>query len=95
MVIQTPGVYKIEVNVQTAQPSQFSIYVNGALVPGTTFGSFSGTSITHGASFVSLQAGDVVTLVNHASLDAVQLQVNPGGTEAAVNASMTLQREND
>jgi len=94
IVIRTAGVYKIEVNVQTAQPSQFTIYVDGVAVPGATYGSFASSSIMHGEAFVSLSSGDVVTLVNHTSYGTVHLSTYVGGTAATTNASMILQRKN-
>ncbi|GCE25062.1 hypothetical protein KDA_05460 [Dictyobacter alpinus] len=86
------GTYRIDFNIQTAQPSQFTIFRNGVPLPGTGFGSFGGSQITHGDTIQELTAGDVLEVVNHTSLNDVQLQINAGGNDPVVNASFNIIR---
>ena len=65
---------------------------NGAAIPGSTYGSGSGTQQNDGHVIVTLAAGDVLTLVNSGSGTAVTLQTLAGGTQTNVNASMTIEQ---
>lgn len=51
-----------------------------------------GVQQTAGEVIVALSASNVLTLRNHSSAAAVTLQTPAGGTQANVNASMTIQR---
>ncbi|GCE17105.1 hypothetical protein KDK_09050 [Dictyobacter kobayashii] len=86
------GVYRILVDVQTVQPSQFTLYKNGVAVPNATFGAFDGSQITYGDTIITLAAGDVLSLVNDTSLTGVVLQINAGGVKPPLNASFDIER---
>lgn len=92
ITVNTSGVYEIGFSVSGVEPNQFTIFVNGVPVPGSTYGSGAGTQQNTGVTMVALLAGDAVTLHNFSSAAAVTLQTLAGGTETNVNASMTFNR---
>ncbi|MBK5231612.1 MAG: collagen-like protein [Thermoleophilia bacterium] len=92
ITVNTSGVYEIGFSVSGVEPNQFTIFVNGIAVPGSTYGSGAGTQQNTGVTMVALLAGDAVTLRNFSSAAAVTLQTLAGGTETNVNASMTFLR---
>jgi hypothetical protein len=90
IVVTNAGVYEITFSVSGVEPSQFAVFVNGAAVPETIYGSGAGTQQDTGQAIVTLGAGDVLTLVNHSSAAAVTLQTLAGGTQTNVNASVVI-----
>jgi hypothetical protein len=60
------------------------------VVPGSIYGSGAGTQQNNGQVIVSLEKGNMVTLVNYHSAAAVQLVSPSGGTAENVVASITL-----
>ncbi len=92
VTVNTPGVYEIGFSVSGVEPNQFTLFVNGVPVPGSTYGSGAGTQQNTGVTIVALSTADVVELRNFSSSAAVTLQTPAGGTEANVNASLTFLR---
>lgn len=90
VVVGTAATYLISFTVSAVEPNQFTVFINGAPVAGSTFGSGTGTQQNHGEVVVALAAGDVITLRNHTSASAVTLQTVAGGTETNVNASLFI-----
>jgi hypothetical protein len=88
------GIYKVTFSVSGVEPGQFALFINGALVPGTVYGSGAGTQQNSGQVLISIAAGDVLTLRNHTSAAAVGLQTLAGGTQGNVNASILVQKLN-
>jgi hypothetical protein len=86
------GTYKVSFLVSGAEPGQFALFVNGALVPGTVYGSGAGTQQNTGQVIVTLNAADVLTVRNHSSAAAVTLQTLAGGTQTNVNASVLIEK---
>jgi hypothetical protein len=86
------GVYKVTFSVSGTEPSQMALFRNGAPVPGSIYGSGAGTQETTGQAIVTLGAGDMLTVVNHTSAAAVGLASNIGGTQANVNASVSIEQ---
>jgi hypothetical protein len=88
------GIYKVAFSVSGTEPCQFALFVNSVLVPETVYGSGAGTQQDNGQAILAINAGDVITLVNHSSAAAVTLAAAPpiGGTAAAVNASIILEK---
>ena len=78
--------------VSSVEPNQFTVYLNGAPVPGGTFGSGAGTQQNPGGVILTAGVGDVITLRNHTSTSGVTLQTLAGGTQVNSNASITLYR---
>lgn len=84
------GLYEVRFSVTGVEPNQFTLFVNGTAVVGSTFGSGSGIQQNTGEMVLYLTAGDVLTLVNHTSAAPVTLQTLAGGTQANVNASLNI-----
>jgi hypothetical protein len=95
IVVGIAGVYRVDFSVSAVQANQFGIFVNGAAATGLTYGSASGSQQNGGHGLVALQAGDIVTLRNHSSPTAVDLQTLAGGTQTNVDASVTIERVSD
>jgi BclA C-terminal domain len=92
VLVAESGFYQISFTVSAVEPNQFTLFVNGAPIPGTTFGSGAGTQQNHGQAIMTLAAGDVITLRNHTSPGAVTLQTLAGGLQTNSNASMVIER---
>jgi hypothetical protein len=90
--VTVAGIYLVSFSVSGVEPSQFSLMVDGAAVPGGTYGSGAGTQQNNGQAIVQLGVGDILTLRNHSSAAAVALQILAGGTETNVNASLSFEQ---
>ena len=90
--VTATGTYAIHFTVTNVEPAQFTLFVNGAAVPTTTYGSGAGTQQDNGFAILVLQANDTLTLVNHSSAAAVTLQTLAGGTQTNVNASLLIEK---
>jgi hypothetical protein len=90
--VTSTGTYAISFSVSGVEPNQFSLTVNGTVVPGSRYGSGAGTQQNSGELIVNLSAGDTLNLLNDASEAAVSLQTLAGGTQANVNASMLIEQ---
>jgi len=90
VVIGSAGTYSIQYSVSGVEPGQFSLFVNGAPILNSIYGSGAGTQQNSGLLILSLSANDVLTLVNHSSAAAVNLQTLAGGTQNNVNASLLI-----
>jgi hypothetical protein len=92
ITVLSTGAYLVDFSVSGTEPNQFTLFDNGSAVAGTTYGSGAGTQQNNGQVIVSLAAGDVLTLVNHSSAAAVTLASSVGGTQANVNASVSIEQ---
>jgi Collagen triple helix repeat (20 copies) len=90
--ITSAGIYKVAFSVSSVEPNQFALFVNGALVTGTVYGSGAGTQQSYGQAIITIADGDVITLRNHTSTAAVTLQTLAGGTQTNVNASILIEK---
>jgi hypothetical protein len=90
--VTSAGDYQITFSVSGVEPDQFGLFVNGAPVADTIYGSGAGTQPNVGQAILTLAAGDAITLVNHSSSAAVTLQTLDGGTQTNVNASVLIER---
>lgn len=88
----TAGDYKATFSVSGAEANQMAFFLNGAPVPGTTYGSGSGTSQNTGQAIFTIQAGDDLTVNNHTSAAAVTLASGVGGVQNNVNASVMIEK---
>jgi hypothetical protein len=86
------GVYKISFSVSASEPSQISLFIDGVVVVGTTYGSGAGTQQNTGQVMLAIAAGDVLTVRNHSSAAAIGLAALIGGTQATANASVTIEK---
>ncbi|MBP2006741.1 BclA C-terminal domain-containing protein, partial [Halobacillus andaensis] len=94
ILVTTPGDYEVTFSVSGVEPNQFSLFLNGAPVAGTVYGSGAGTQQNNGQAIIAVSAGDVITLRNHSSSAAVTLQTLAGGTQTNVNASIVIKKLN-
>lgn len=90
--IAVAGVYEVTWTASGVEPNQFALFLNGAPVIESTFGSGAGTQPNVGQVLLTIPAGSTLTLVNHSSAADVILQENAGGTQAAVNASVLIRQ---
>ncbi|MCQ6281040.1 collagen-like protein [Bacillus sp. EB600] len=94
IVVTSPGYYEVTFSVSSVETSQFALFLNGAPVAGTVYGSGAGTQQNNGQAIIAIAAGDVLTLRNHTSAAAVTLQTLAGGTQTNVNASIVIKKLN-
>jgi hypothetical protein len=87
-----PGDYKIAFSVSGTEPNQFGLFLNGAPVAGTVYGSGAGTQQNNGQAIITIGAGDTLSLRNSLSAAAVGLQPLAGGTETNSNASLLIEK---
>ncbi len=92
VTIVESGDYKFTFSVSGTESNQFALFVNGVVAPGTIYGSGAGTQQNTGQAILRLDAGRVVTLVNHSSTAAVGLAPLVGGTQSNVNASLAIEK---
>ena len=92
IALTSAGDYKVTYSTSGTEPSQFALFMNGALVPGTIYASGAGTQQNVGQVIATFPAGALLTLRNHSSSAAVGLATPIGGTEASVNASVTIEK---
>ena len=92
IVVYNPGIYKVTYIVTAVEANQFAVFVNGALAPGAVLGAGGGARQNTGQMLLQFLAGDVISLVNHSSAAAVDLQIPAGGTQSNVNASILIER---
>jgi hypothetical protein len=96
IIVVNQGDYKVTFSVSGTEPSQFALFLNGVVVAETVYGTGAGTQQNNGQAILAIGANDVLTLRNHTSAAAVTLAAAPpiGGTAAAVNASVLIQKLN-
>jgi hypothetical protein len=86
------GTYDVRFSVSGNEPSQFALFLDGAPVPGTVYGSGAGTQQNTGQVILTVAANDVISVRNHSSAAAVTLQTLAGGTQTNVNASLLIEK---
>lgn len=69
-----------------------ALFVNGALMLSTIYGSGAGTQQNTGQAIVTVTAGDVLTVRNHTSAAAVGLASVIGETQANTSASVAIEK---
>ncbi|QWG39122.1 collagen-like protein [Bacillus mycoides] len=94
MTVINAGDYKISFSVSGVEPNQFALFLNGAPVTNSVYGSGAGTQQNNGQTVLTLAADDILTLNNHTSAAAVTLQTLAGGTQTNINASIVIEKLN-
>jgi hypothetical protein len=85
------GVYKLFFLVTTNNPAQFSLAVNGTVVPTTTQGSNKGAGQITIRTLLELKAGDVVQVLNYISANGTATISNHcGGPKDSLSAILTV-----
>ena len=92
ITIASTGTYKVSFIVSATEPGQVAVFLNGALVAGSIYGSGAGTQQNNGQVILSASMGDLITVRNHSSSAALGLPTPIGGTQASVNASIMLEK---
>jgi len=92
LTIAAAGDYAVWFTVTAVEPNQFSVFDNGLVVDGSTFGSGAGTQQNSGMVIVRANAGDILTLRNHSSITAVTLEFFTGGSAFTTSASMIIEK---
>jgi hypothetical protein len=88
--INTSAIYEVSFAISGVEPNQFALFVNGVARASSIHGSGAGTQQNRGTVFLTLNAGDTLTLRNHSSASPITLQTLAGGTQTNVNASLTI-----
>ncbi len=86
------GKYKVTFSVSGAETNAFGVFVNGAVATGSIYGSGAGTQQNTGSCFVTLVAGDVVSVRTVNCAAAVTLQLAGTTNDAQVCASVLLEK---
>jgi hypothetical protein len=73
VTVAAAGTYTYDYDVSVAEPGVLALLVNGAFVPGTSFGRSTGTTQIIGHGQIALNAGDVVGLISDGSAAALTL----------------------
>jgi hypothetical protein len=85
------GVYKLFFLATTNNPAQFSIAVNGTVVPTTTQGSNKGAGQITIRTLEELKAGDIVQVFNYLSANGmITISNHCGGPKDSVSAILTV-----
>lgn len=86
------GFYELRFSVSSVEPSQFSVYMNGAniAVAGGRYGSGAANQQNTGQVLFVGNQGTVITIRNDLSAGPITLQTNAGGTAVTVNASVSI-----
>jgi hypothetical protein len=93
-IIRKNGYYMYSFELNTQEPTQISVFINGCVVVATSIGTDSGASQTVANNILKLCKGDCVQIRNAyssgSSDNSVNLDVNPGGNEVANNVSVAF-----
>jgi hypothetical protein len=92
IILSTAGAYEVTFSVSGTEPSQMALFVNGAQIPGTVYGSGAGTQQNTGQAIFVAPVGAVLTVRNHTSSAAVGLATPIGGTQESANASVVIEK---
>ena len=93
ITILQSGIYVFKLTVQTDQPCQITIFVNGAPLPQTTTAANSGAHILTLSQTLALNKNDIVQVRNYQSTIPVTTALPAAGTiQASQNLDLTLFR---
>ncbi len=85
------GTYAVWFSVNGQRPSQFALFLNNNLVPGSIYSvGLPSSSSNSGMAVISAQAGDILTVRNHNSLEPILLNYRLSGIEINVTASLLI-----
>ncbi|MCM3620302.1 hypothetical protein M3936_22340 [Sutcliffiella horikoshii] len=92
IIFENPGVYSVWLNIVGDAENQFSLFLNGEIVAGSTFG-VDATFVSNVLSAIfTADEGDVLTVRNYSSEGPVILSSGTGGEQDNRNASLTILR---
>lgn len=90
ILIKEDGVYKVFFLINTSTAAQFGFFVNGVSVDPTIMGTNKGSGQLSSRALLNLNQGDVLSVLNHTSPNAVYAASNPGGSLAGVSTILTI-----
>ena len=87
ITILESGIYKVNFDLQSKQPAQFTIFLNNVAIPSGIAGTDSGSGQVSIRQLLELKKHDVLSVKNHSSfLNPVITSMNAGGWNAGINA---------
>jgi hypothetical protein len=81
VTVLAAGTYTYDYNVSVEEPGALSLTDNGALIPNTVFGRTTGTTQIIGHGVITVNAGDVIGLINNDSPTALTLYTTVPGIQ--------------
>ena len=90
--VKKDGIYVIFIAISTDQASQFTIFVNGIVVPLTCIGNNSGAGQLISRHLLKLHKNDSVSVVNYQTTNPVELPEYIGGIQPSVNVAFLLHK---
>jgi hypothetical protein len=91
-IVKKDGVYVVFIALSTDQSCQFTIFVNGDVVPLTCIGNNSGAGQLISRHLLKLYENDTVLVRNYQSTNPVELPEYVGGSQQTVNCSFLLHK---
>ena len=91
-IVKKDGVYVVFISISTDQSAQFTIFVNGVVVPLTCVGNNSGAGQLISRHLLKLHKNDNVLVRNYQSNNPVELPEKIGGIQESVNLSFLLHK---
>ncbi|KUO58956.1 MAG: hypothetical protein APF84_05740 [Gracilibacter sp. BRH_c7a] len=92
ITVEESGTYAVWFIVTSQAANQFALFQNGVEVPGSIYGTGLVSTGNPGMAMLNAEAGDVLTLQNHTSAGAIDLDNAAGGTQTNVSASIMILR---
>ena len=90
--IDNPGYYAVWFDVQSMQPNMFTLMQNGTPIASITYEFKTGNQRNPGLVMITASAGDVLTLRNQTSSEAVTLQTMADEIQSFANASILIRK---
>ena len=90
--VKKDGIYVIFIAISTDQSAQFTIFVNGIVVPLTCIGNNSGAGQLISRHLLKLHKNDSVLVRNYQTTNPVELPEYIGGTQKSVNLAFLLHK---
>jgi hypothetical protein len=83
----------VQFKIRGLDPNQFSVFLNGSVVPGSTYGTgwHGFEQATAGMLILTLASGDVLTVRNQSNM-YVMLDSMAVGSQGSVNASILIRK---
>jgi len=92
ILIGSTGYYAIWFDVQSIGPNMFTLLQNGAPIASITYEFETGIQRNPGLVIITASSGDILTLRNHTSSEAVKLQTIEDGIQPFANASILIRK---
>ena len=90
IIVKNDGIYVVFISISTDQSCQFTIFVNGVVIPLTCIGNNSGAGQLISRHLLKLHKNDTVLVRNYQSTNPIELPEFIGGSQQSVNISFLL-----